>query len=80
MATPPRNTKNARRVSFDNIEIVELSMTLGDHPFCSEGPPVQVSNEVQSRTTVHVDDYEHRRSPRRDPDDLYLSSMERRIM
>jgi hypothetical protein len=59
-----------RRVSFSSVEIVELSMVLGDHPGCRIGPPVRTLGEVQRRISVHLDDYEHSRSPRRNLDDL----------
>ena len=69
-----------KKVSFDQVEIVELSMILGDHPGCTSGPPVQVSWDEQSRTTLQIDAYANARGPRRRIDDLYLSEAARRIM
>eukprot|EP00980_Cylindrotheca_fusiformis_P007479 scaffold1549_cov105-Cylindrotheca_fusiformis.AAC.8 len=67
-----------KRVSFDSIEIIMLPMIMGDHPACTDGPPVQTSWEQSYRHCFSVDEFEKRRSPyRRNSNDLYLSSVDR---
>jgi hypothetical protein len=61
-------------VHFSNIEIIESSIILGDHPSTSAGPPIQQSWDACRRTTVDLNNYEATRSKRRIGRALILSS------
>jgi hypothetical protein len=66
------------RVGFGSIEIREHALVLGDHPDCSNGPPVQLGWECQHTTFQHLDDYEFSRRPRRHKGDLGLNYHKRK--
>lgn len=64
---PPQSLTNHRTVSFNQIEIKEFKMTLGDHPSARSGPPVRIdwnSKPVIDRV-VSLDEYELSRKPLR---------------
>ena len=69
-----------RNISFTNIEIREYGLTLGDHPNCSVGPPVQLSWNVESETTHTLENYELFREPRRSKKEMVLSNYVRMKM
>ncbi len=71
-------SRSQRRVTFDFVDIVELSVELGDHPFCRSGPAVQTSGRVKRRISIALQDFETERSShRRSVPDLYLTSQDR---
>eukprot|EP00566_Odontella_aurita_P014813 CAMPEP_0113582972 /NCGR_PEP_ID=MMETSP0015_2-20120614/32233_1 /TAXON_ID=2838 /ORGANISM="Odontella" /LENGTH=341 /DNA_ID=CAMNT_0000487747 /DNA_START=49 /DNA_END=1074 /DNA_ORIENTATION=+ /assembly_acc=CAM_ASM_000160 len=52
-----KNSVN-RNISFSSIEIREYSITLGDHPNCSYGPPVSLGWEYNDVGTVDMEKYD----------------------
>eukprot|EP00339_Tiarina_fusa_P024254 CAMPEP_0116996650 /NCGR_PEP_ID=MMETSP0472-20121206/385_1 /TAXON_ID=693140 ORGANISM="Tiarina fusus, Strain LIS" /NCGR_SAMPLE_ID=MMETSP0472 /ASSEMBLY_ACC=CAM_ASM_000603 /LENGTH=153 /DNA_ID=CAMNT_0004695341 /DNA_START=15 /DNA_END=476 /DNA_ORIENTATION=+ len=66
-----------KRVRFDQLEVLEFPMILGDHPACLIGPPVQPSWTPSRRFHQSIDEYELSRSPRRELKALKFSSSER---
>ena len=65
-------------VQFNEVEIIEFPIILGDHPSCEEGPALQMATSCQSRIVVDVEEYEAVRSCcRRYSRDLVLSCEER---
>ncbi|CAJ1946601.1 unnamed protein product [Cylindrotheca closterium] len=70
--------KETKRVSWSEIDVVELPMILGDHPACRDGLPVQPGWISSDRYSVSVDSFEETRSPRRrSGSKLYISSFDR---
>ncbi|CAJ1941127.1 unnamed protein product [Cylindrotheca closterium] len=67
-----------RRVSFCEIDVVELPMILGDHPACRNGLPVQPDWDASDRYSISVDSFEETRSPhRRSGGPIRISSFDR---
>jgi|EP00521_Asterionellopsis_glacialis_P009696 hypothetical protein len=58
-------TKPKQSVSFDRITVREYSMTLGDNPSCSYGPPVQLDWDYDENDSRDVDEFEDARSKER---------------
>lgn len=52
-------------VKFQNIEIRNYQMTMGDNPAVSYGPPVSLDWEYDEADIVDLDDYEESRGARR---------------
>ena len=52
-----RNLPNgsSRRVSFGNVEIIELPYALGDNPSVTCGVPISASWKAQKRTKLQLD-------------------------
>ena len=70
--------EDKKRVSFSDIEVVELPMILGDHPACRDGLPVCTSWKHSDRYSLSLDLFEQTRSPmRRQGSELYISSFDR---
>ena len=69
-----------RSISFSGVTIREYPMTVGDHPNCSYGPPVQLSWEYDEYEQVDFDDYETRRPPRRDMQGMLMNYHHRKNM
>eukprot|EP00566_Odontella_aurita_P025858 CAMPEP_0113585234 /NCGR_PEP_ID=MMETSP0015_2-20120614/33567_1 /TAXON_ID=2838 /ORGANISM="Odontella" /LENGTH=111 /DNA_ID=CAMNT_0000490415 /DNA_START=170 /DNA_END=502 /DNA_ORIENTATION=+ /assembly_acc=CAM_ASM_000160 len=68
-----------RSVSFDQIEVREYSLTLGDHIPASGGPPLSLGWDYDAKETTTVDKYESTREPHRRTDQqLYLNICTRR--
>jgi hypothetical protein len=60
-----------RKVSFNQIEIIELPYTIGDGP--ATGVPVTVGWKAQDRTAFGLDFFEQYRPKRRTKNALRLS-------
>uniref|UniRef100_A0A7S4HUE6 Uncharacterized protein n=1 Tax=Odontella aurita TaxID=265563 RepID=A0A7S4HUE6_9STRA len=68
-----------RSVSFDQIEVREYSLTLGDHVPASGGPPLSLGWDYDAKETTAVEKYEFaKESHRRTDRQLYLKSSTRR--
>jgi hypothetical protein len=69
-----------RKVSFNTITVREYGMILGEHPWCSFGPPVQMDWPYNELPTLDIDVYEAlaRRSGRRTPQDFVLPYYKRK--
>ena len=68
---------NARRVSFGDIEIIELPMIIGVPSSEAPTAPLSVDWKFQKRTSFRVDFFEKYRPKRRPPHCLRLSSKTR---
>lgn len=59
------STPSTVPVTFDNIEVREYSVVLGDHPSCTSGPPVSIGWSYNEGIVIGVDEYENLRQQRR---------------
>ena len=66
-----------KTVSFTSLDIRSYSVTVGDHPLCSEGYPLTLDWEYTEASPLSIDQYEAERSPRRSLSDLRTTSEER---
>ena len=76
----PRLESDCRNVSFNQLEIREYNMILGDHPSAQSGPPVQLSWDHDHYQTIDLESYERGREPRRTRRNLKLSFEQRKDM
>lgn len=76
---PQSQQNRCRQVQFSTIEIRAYERILGDNPSCSTGPSVSIGwNYDKDKTTMHlIDEYEYRRTRRRDMSEMTLSREER---
>ncbi len=65
-------------VKFQNIEIRNYDMTLGDNPSCSYGPPVSLDWKYDKEQVLHIDDYEEGRGTRRKTYQMQMNARYRR--
>ena len=54
-----------RRVSFDQVDIREYYIELGDNPSCSKGPPLTIGWDFDYMGSINLDEFEECRPPRR---------------
>jgi hypothetical protein len=72
------NRSKSYSVTFQNVDIQEFSMTLGDHPAACSGPPVRLDWDASLKFyEVHIKKYERLRLPRRNRKQLKLSLQQR---
>ena len=69
-----------KSVEFGSLTIHHHSQTLGDHPDCSSGPPIQLDWLCLESTVQHVDDYEFTRKPRRKKSSLMTAPNHRQAI
>ena len=69
-----------RNVSFTEIRFREYEVSLSHHPSCSFGPPIELGWQYSESESLPVEDYEGKRSPRRETHELLLSYNVRRRM
>ncbi len=62
-----KTCKTKRKISFHQVEIIELPIVLGDHPCVQDGPPVSVCWIPQLRCVVDLNRFEQLRTQRRPP-------------
>ena len=77
-----QTSKNAlkRKVSFSSLKIREYNVALGDNPSCSHGPPISLGWDFRDRKDVQLEEYEKKRTLRRNPRELLLSDNVRRYL
>ena len=66
-----------KKVWFDQLEVREYPMILGDNPATSEGAPVTIDWEFQNEFLVDVEYFELYRPSRKSKDHFKLSSKRR---
>jgi hypothetical protein len=54
-----------KKVTFNEIEILEFQYILGDNPAVSSGAPIAIGNNLVAETTLDVDYYELKRGKRK---------------
>ena len=54
-----------RSVSFDQVDIREYYIELGDNPSCSRGPPLTIGWDFDCMGSIDLDEFEECRPPRR---------------
>lgn len=52
-------------VSFNEINVRFYDQCLGDHPSTSYGPPISLDWKYEEAEPIDIDEYEHKRGPRR---------------
>jgi hypothetical protein len=52
-------------VSFNEINVRFYDQCLGDHPSTSYGPPISLDWNYEEAEPIDIDEYEHKRGPRR---------------
>lgn len=62
-----------REVSFKDVVVRDYSMTLGDNPSCSYGPPVCLGWEYEDMGALNLEEYEACRGKRRGMRQMVLS-------
>ena len=70
------NGDDKRRVTFGNIEIIELPVEIGDGP--AFGPPISVGWEAMARTEFNLEFFESYRPQRKPKQALRLNGQTRR--
>ncbi|CAJ1962497.1 unnamed protein product [Cylindrotheca closterium] len=77
-ASATDNRSKLYSVTFQNVDIQEFSMTLGDHPAACSGPPVRLDWDVSLKFyEINLEEYENLRLPRRNRKELKLSLQQR---
>lgn len=72
------NRSKSYSVTFQNVDIHEFSMTLGDHPAACSGPPVRLDWDASLKFfEVNLEEYEKLRIRRRNRKQLKLSLQQR---
>lgn len=66
------------RVRFEQIEIRNYDMILGDNPSCSYGPPVTLDWDYSKNKPMSLDEYEKRRGQRRKTYQMQIPAVHRR--
>jgi hypothetical protein len=67
-----------KKVAFQDVDIREFKMTLGNHPSATSGPPVMLDSEPFSpRKVMTLEQYESTRPPRRKRRQLKLTLQQR---
>ena len=59
------NLERKRRVSFDQVDIREYYIELGNNPSCSTGPPLTIGWDFDCVGSINLDEFEECRPPRR---------------
>lgn len=59
------SSSSSRSVSFSTIEVHDHCVVLGDHPFTSCGPSLELDWTTQSSSILDLEQYEANRDPRR---------------
>jgi len=70
--------ESRRSITFGTVTIRDYEMTLGDHPDCSYGPPVQLGWNYLEYCPLDVDEYEMHHSLRRPLRNLCLNYYKRK--
>jgi hypothetical protein len=76
------NIQEQHSVQFQNVDIRNFKMTLGNHPSATTGPPVMLDGELSephhlARKIMTLDKYEKTRPPRRKRRQLKLTLQQR---
>ena len=77
------SSTTTKSVQFENVEIREYSITIGDNPSVSEGPPISLGWYYDERDTIELplEEYEqHRACHRREKYELRIPSYVRLAM
>jgi hypothetical protein len=74
------HSSSSRKVGFGAVEIRQYKQTLGDHPCCTLGCPLQLDWEYIDSQTLSLDTYEAQRSPRKSRQDMRTTWEDRRTM
>lgn len=78
--TTDKKGRQRKSVKFESLHIRTFRQILGDHPCCSTGLPLTFAWRHLEEKTLHIEDYETLRSPRRSRHDLRLSDQVRRTI
>lgn len=71
-------SSEAKHVSFDRLSIREYDLVLGDHPCCTDGPPVSLGWQYTESPSMKVEVYEATRAPQRRSRHLLRMNHEKR--
>ena len=66
------------RVRFEQIEIRNYDMILGDNPSCTYGPPVTLDWDYRKNEPMPLDEYEQKRGERRKMYQMQIPAVHRR--
>jgi len=70
-----------KKVCFDDVQIREFAMIMGDNPAVSKGAPVQIDWKYQHEDAMDLEMFEHLRQPvRRHRKKLVLNARKRAKM
>ena len=65
--------KLSKQVSFNDVQIRDYDVTIGDHPDCSIGPPISLGWDFKQSASIDLEEYETHRAPRRSLRELVLN-------
>ena len=74
----PDDDEQSIHVKFQNIQIRNYDMTLGDNPSCNYGPPVALDWSYDEAGSIPLDDYEESRGTRRKFYQMHLNVIHRK--
>jgi hypothetical protein len=77
-STDDSSSRNRKKVTFSDLEILEFTMQMGDSDWCP-GAPLSMSNDMQRRTVLPVDVFEMYK-PKHQKRDFRLLPVERTHM
>jgi len=69
-----------KRISFHTVSVRVYDFILGDHPACSNGPPIAIGWNCYDEKDTEFDEYEKQRLKNRSTDSLQIPSKERENM
>mmetsp|Transcript_37348 Transcript_37348/g.54606 ORF Transcript_37348/g.54606 Transcript_37348/m.54606 type:complete len:333 (+) Transcript_37348:322-1320(+) len=72
------SSQKKNRIDFKDVVIREYSITLGDHPNCSIGPPISLDWEFEEFHPLALDEYESVRGRRRNLRQMLLNYYHRK--
>ena len=71
------STKILKTVSFNDLEIREYPIILGDNPGCSNGVPITIDWVYAEQEPLDIEEYENLRGSRRDLHDMRIPARNR---
>ena len=80
MLATKRNRDGQNKVTFGEVCVRKYERILCDNPACTSGPSIGVGWRYKPQLPVSVDDFEAKRAPKRDSNDLMLDRATREKM
>ena len=71
-SSPSESSTKSKRVSFDQIQVREHAIILGDNPTAALGVPITIDWEAQYQVSFSVDSIERTRTYQRSVEELRL--------
>jgi hypothetical protein len=62
-----------RNIKFESVKVREYNVTIGDHPNCYSGAPVQLDWDYDELSACDIEEYENERGPRRSHTQMFMN-------